>query len=161
MLRARRERSFAQLLKLLRKMEGEWDARARLNARHFIANGKLSFIVFQHIPSKAVIENYVRETHRLLRPGALFKFQVTGCPGKQPAQDTYWRGDADVLVGVLCISDFLRPFLRKKGLPALDDDLAGFFGIAPPQRCRGAAFELLIYGEEMLDLAMHMRKDLT
>ena len=37
-----------------------------------------STIVFQHIPSRDVIENYVREVHRLLRPGALFKFQVQG-----------------------------------------------------------------------------------
>src|SRR5438874_9403467 len=33
-----------------------------------------STIVFQHIPIRDVIENYVREVHRLLRPGALFKF---------------------------------------------------------------------------------------
>src|SRR2546422_8800571 len=37
-----------------------------------------STIVFQHTPSYAVIESYVREVHRLLRPGALFKFQVHG-----------------------------------------------------------------------------------
>jgi hypothetical protein len=36
--------------------------------------------VFQHIPSREVIENYVREVHRLLRPGALFKFQMQGYP---------------------------------------------------------------------------------
>ena len=35
-----------------------------------------SFIVFQHIPSQAIIENYVREVQRVLRPGSLFKFQV-------------------------------------------------------------------------------------
>src|SRR5437879_9384799 len=35
-----------------------------------------STIVFQHIPSYEVIESYVREVYRLLRPGALFKFQV-------------------------------------------------------------------------------------
>ena len=40
-----------------------------------------SVIVFQHIPSREIIENYVREVHRLLRPGALFKFQVQGCAG--------------------------------------------------------------------------------
>ncbi len=37
-----------------------------------------SSIVFQHIPSREIIENYVREVSRLLRPGALFKFQVQG-----------------------------------------------------------------------------------
>jgi SAM-dependent methyltransferase len=38
----------------------------------------LSYLVFQHIPSYQIIENYVREVHRLLRPGGLFKFQLNG-----------------------------------------------------------------------------------
>ena len=37
-----------------------------------------SYLVFQHIPSREVIHSYVREVHRLLRPGALFKFQLQG-----------------------------------------------------------------------------------
>jgi ubiquinone/menaquinone biosynthesis C-methylase UbiE len=37
-----------------------------------------SCLVFQHIPCKEIIQNYVREVHRLLRPGALFKFQSQG-----------------------------------------------------------------------------------
>ena len=49
-----------------------------------------SFIVFQHIPSQAVIESYVREVHRVLRPGGLFKFQVEGVPGKAPRNDTWF-----------------------------------------------------------------------
>lgn len=40
-----------------------------------------SVIVFQHIPSRGVIESYFREVCRLLRPGALFKVQVQGNPG--------------------------------------------------------------------------------
>ncbi|MEP7354447.1 MAG: class I SAM-dependent methyltransferase [Acidobacteriota bacterium] len=51
-----------------------------------------SFIVFQHIPSYEVIESYVREVHRLLKPGGLFKFQVQGYVEEPPpaaaAQDT-------------------------------------------------------------------------
>jgi len=50
-----------------------------------------SYIVFQHIPSKAVVENYIREVHRVLRPGALFKFQVQGCPAEERNCDT-WNG---------------------------------------------------------------------
>src|SRR5205085_2669640 len=54
-----------------------------------------SMIVFQHIPSYIVIENYVREVRRLLRPGALFKFQVQGVTQiKPPAADTSWHGVA-------------------------------------------------------------------
>ena len=51
-----------------------------------------STIVFQHIPSREVIENYVSEVSRLLRPGALFKFQVQGDTTlKTTAEDT-WLG---------------------------------------------------------------------
>src|SRR5258707_724332 len=52
-----------------------------------------SMIVFQHIPSYDVIENYVREVHRLLRPGALFKFQVQGGELLAPiSPDNTWEG---------------------------------------------------------------------
>src|SRR5262249_20756018 len=53
-----------------------------------------STIVFQHIPSKDVIENYVREVHRLLRPGALFKFQVQGDTSIETQPDDTWLGVA-------------------------------------------------------------------
>ena len=51
-----------------------------------------SIIVFQHIPSRDVIENYVREVHRLLRPGALFKFQVQGDLTISSRPDDTWIG---------------------------------------------------------------------
>ena len=53
-----------------------------------------SVIVFQHIPSREIIENYVREVHRMLRPGGLFKFQVQGSPvevGSEPEMS--WIGE--------------------------------------------------------------------
>ena len=53
-----------------------------------------STIVFQHIPSYAVIESYVREVYRLLRPGALFKFQVQGDATLTTAPDDTWLGVA-------------------------------------------------------------------
>lgn len=60
-----------------------------------------SAIVFQHIPSREIIENYVREVHRLLRPGALFKFWVQGDPRTESAPDDTWLGvpftDADAV----------------------------------------------------------------
>jgi SAM-dependent methyltransferase len=51
-----------------------------------------SMIVFQHIPSYDVIDSYVREVHRLLRPGALFKFQVQGDTEGDPIrpEDTWF-----------------------------------------------------------------------
>ncbi len=54
-----------------------------------------SMIVFQHIPSYQVIESYIREVHRLLRPGALFKFQVQGATEiNRPSPDSSWDGVA-------------------------------------------------------------------
>lgn len=50
-----------------------------------------SFIVFQHVPSREIIENYVREVGRLLRPGALFKFQVQGYQMANSPDET-WLG---------------------------------------------------------------------
>lgn len=48
--------------------------------------------VFQHIPSREIIENYVREVGRLLRPGALFKFQVQGDLSARSSPDETWVG---------------------------------------------------------------------
>jgi SAM-dependent methyltransferase len=86
----------------------------RPNAQVYQNNGKdlsilppgpydfaFSTIVFQHIPSREVIYNYVREIHRLLRPGALFKFQVQGDASLQTTPDDTWLGvpfsDADAV----------------------------------------------------------------
>jgi cyclopropane fatty-acyl-phospholipid synthase-like methyltransferase len=51
-----------------------------------------SSIVFQHIPSREVIYSYVGEVHRLLRPGALFKFQVQGDTSVETTPDDTWLG---------------------------------------------------------------------
>jgi SAM-dependent methyltransferase len=51
-----------------------------------------STIVFQHIPSRQVIENYIFEVARLLRPGGLFKFQVQGAPGVSSSPGDTWIG---------------------------------------------------------------------
>ena len=53
-----------------------------------------SAIVFQHIPSREIIETYVSEVHRLLKPGALFKFQVQGYVEIDTAPDDTWHGVA-------------------------------------------------------------------
>lgn len=53
-----------------------------------------SFIVFQHIPSLAVIDRYVGAVSERLRPGSTFKFQVQGHLGSGPSlarRDT-WLG---------------------------------------------------------------------
>jgi hypothetical protein len=79
-------------------MRRDWDRRARENARHYTGGRPLpidfafSSMVFQHIPSREIIESYVREVHRLLRPNALFKFQVQGCPDVAHEPQNSWAG---------------------------------------------------------------------
>ena len=49
-----------------------------------------SYVVFQHIPSKAVVLNYLREIHRVLKPGGVLCSQFRGSPQDQ-RPDT-WSG---------------------------------------------------------------------
>jgi SAM-dependent methyltransferase len=51
-----------------------------------------SFLVFQHIPEQLIVESYIREVHRVLVPGALFKFQVEGGPSAGLAPAGTWHG---------------------------------------------------------------------
>lgn len=51
-----------------------------------------SVVVFQHIPRREVIESYMREVNRVLRPGALFKFQLQGDPRARSSPDDTWLG---------------------------------------------------------------------
>jgi SAM-dependent methyltransferase len=51
-----------------------------------------SSMVFQHIPSRRIVESYVRDVARLLRPGALFKFQVQGNPRVGTEGKNTWVG---------------------------------------------------------------------
>jgi ubiquinone/menaquinone biosynthesis C-methylase UbiE len=51
-----------------------------------------SICCFHHIPSRDVIENYIREVSRLLRSGALFKFEVQGYVELDSKPDDTWYG---------------------------------------------------------------------
>ena len=51
-----------------------------------------SICVFHHIPSREVIESYVREVGRLLKPGRLFKFEVQGDPRVESTPGDTWLG---------------------------------------------------------------------
>jgi SAM-dependent methyltransferase len=54
-----------------------------------------SYIVFQHVPSAAVIQNYIREAARVLKPLGAFKFQVNGDQSaayRSHVRDT-WQGE--------------------------------------------------------------------
>lgn len=54
-----------------------------------------SYIVFQHVPSAAVIRNYIHEAARVLKPLGAFKFQVNGDQSeayRAHVRDT-WQGE--------------------------------------------------------------------
>jgi len=51
-----------------------------------------SCMVFQHVSGRDIIENYVRDVHRRLKPGALFKFQVQGSPYSYSNSEDTWVG---------------------------------------------------------------------
>jgi SAM-dependent methyltransferase len=94
-----------------------------------------SFIVFQHIPNRGVVESYVREVHRCLEPGSLFKFQVQGDTAIESTEDDTWVGapmslaDAQALA-TRCGFELIRSsgkgtqyfwlWFRKPGSPWLD-----------------------------------------
>src|SRR5271163_4853887 len=51
-----------------------------------------SYAVFQHIPSREVVVQYLRETHRVMKTGGLARLQFNGLPqGGAMAYDT-WSG---------------------------------------------------------------------
>src|SRR5882724_2691831 len=51
-----------------------------------------STCVFHHIGSREIIETYVREVARLLKPGKLFKFELQGYLGMSHDPDGTWFG---------------------------------------------------------------------
>jgi len=68
------------------------------NGRDLGVLGDLTFdfafssCVFHHIPSKALIEDYIREVGARLKPGSLFKFEVQGYLGVQASENDTWVG---------------------------------------------------------------------
>jgi len=75
----------------LNVVSSPWKVRLGL-APSLAVDFAFSFMVFQHIPNRQIIENYVREAHRLLRPGGLFKFQVQGSPLAEAEVEHSWVG---------------------------------------------------------------------
>jgi len=70
-----------------------------------------SHAVFQHIPSKDVVLEYLRETRRVLRPGGIFHGQFNGLP--HAAIPDTWRG-------VVFSADEIRSFTRDNEFQLLN-----------------------------------------
>ncbi len=72
-----------------------------------------SYAVFQHIPSRDVVLEYMRETRRLLKPGGIFHGQFNGLP-HSAVPDT-WSG-------VVFTANEIHAFARDHGLELLNLD---------------------------------------
>lgn len=65
-----------------------------------------SYAVFQHIPSRDVVFEYLRETHRVLKTGGLVRFQFNGLAQNGASFDT-WAGARFSSIEIL---DFTRRY---------------------------------------------------
>jgi len=74
-----------------------------------------SFIVFQHIPEKKIVEEYIKEVSRVLKPGCLFRFQVRGKINSKPKKITTWDG-------VQFTSDEIHLMAEKNNFDILEED---------------------------------------
>ncbi len=79
-----------------------------------------SFIVFQHIPSQTVIDGYVGEVARRLRPNSLFKVQMQGYQGKEMLLDR-----SNTWVGASVSEAQAREMAARHGLEVLRSSGAG------------------------------------
>lgn len=70
-----------------------------------------SHIVFQHVPRKAYVERYLREAHRLLKPGGILRVQVDG-----RSRQFFRRWVADSWSGVVFSERELTRRLARAGL---------------------------------------------
>ena len=72
-----------------------------------------SYIVFQHIPEKKIVEQYIEEVSRVLKPECLFRFQVRGIVNTKP-KGTTWDG-------VQFNSEEIRTTAKKNNFEILEE----------------------------------------
>lgn len=81
-----------------------------------------SYIVFQHIPDKTIIYNYIREASRVLKQDGVFYFQVNGLPNP----------DAQTPAPIMAVKSFYRRYIRRVGLQLWDRLKGGPGGFTSP-----------------------------
>jgi SAM-dependent methyltransferase len=96
-----------------------------------------SYIVFQHIPSRAAVEGYVRDAARVLKDGGAFKFQLNG--DQSPA---YLAHQRDTWLGEVFSEPDVSRMLADAGLTPISSEGAGtqYYVVTalkgdPPTRC--------------------------
>jgi SAM-dependent methyltransferase len=137
-----------------------------------------SYIVFQHIPSREIVLNYLREIQRVLVPGGITRFQVRGVPpSRANAQDPEtWKGcvlsDSDIVdfaresrMELVALSgeqtQYMWVTLRKRPRPSLEAVTSVSSGSTRiPQRGPCAAISLWIrnapMGSDLTTLSAHI-----
>ena len=70
-----------------------------------------SCIVFQHIPSREIVLNYLLEAKRVLRPGGVMRFQVRGAPPSLVSET-----DPETWKGCVITDHEVADFARGNGL---------------------------------------------
>ncbi len=75
-----------------------------------------SYTVFQHIPSREAVLNYLREAHRVLKPRGILRCQIRGTP-PTPLEIKY---SGDTWTGCYFTADEMAKFARAEKFPLLE-----------------------------------------
>lgn len=84
------------------------------------ANLVFSFIVFQHVPAREVVENYVNEAARVLQSGGAFKFQLNG-----DRSSAYLAHERDTWLGETFSEEEAAAMLARAGFSVIAAEGAG------------------------------------
>ncbi len=87
----------------------------------------ISYIVFQHIPDPAVIQKYIEDACRVLKPGGVFQFQVCGHPDTPEAAEEEKTRARDTWLG----ARFTEPEVRRMTAEAGFNILRTYFRRSP------------------------------
>ncbi len=79
-----------------------------------------SYLVFQHVPSRDVIRNYIREAARVLKSGGAFHFQINGYQAAE-----YRQGEKDTWLGESFSFPEAVEMLREAGFSPFNSVGAG------------------------------------
>jgi ubiquinone/menaquinone biosynthesis C-methylase UbiE len=137
-----------------------------------------SYIVFQHIPDKQIVLNYLHEIQRVLVTGGVTRFQVRGVPPSNAGlqESITWKGcvvqDSEIVefaqaAGMELVAmsgeetQYLWVTLRKRPRPALHAVTSSSSSATQvPQRGPGAAISLWIrdtpIGADLTTLSAHV-----